>query len=59
MKLTHIQVFLKEKECMKLEYFFFVFEQIPCSFFWCFVCSDIHNKIYTNEYLSRDIVVYF
>ncbi len=44
MKLTHIQVF--KKECMKLEYNISFYKQIPCSFFWWFVFSDIHITKY-------------
>ncbi len=56
MKLTHIQVF--KKECMKLEKNIFVYKQIP--FFLLMFCmfKYSYNKIYTNEYLNRDIVVY-
>ncbi len=43
MKLTQIKVF--KKECMKLEYNIF-YKQILCSFFWRFVCSDIHITKY-------------
>ncbi len=39
-KLTHIQLF--KKRMNEARRIFFVYKQIPCSFFVCFVCIDIH-----------------
>ncbi len=46
MKLTHIQVFKKIIHEARIKCF--VYKHTPCSFFGCFVCSDIHMTKYVH-----------
>ncbi len=57
MKLTHIQVFKNRMHEAQIQFYCL---QADTLFFILMFCMFryIYDKIYTNEYLNRDIIVY-